>query len=48
VLAGKPVRTIATIAVKLSRPRDPQDPELFAVHRRIMGLLAHDRDRDAM
>jgi NitT/TauT family transport system ATP-binding protein len=41
VLAGKPARTIATIAIDLPRPRDPEDPELFAVHRRIMGLLSH-------
>jgi ABC-type nitrate/sulfonate/bicarbonate transport system ATPase subunit len=40
VLGGKPARTIATIAVNLPRPRDPEDPELFAVHRRIMGLLS--------
>jgi ABC-type nitrate/sulfonate/bicarbonate transport system ATPase subunit len=41
VLGGKPARTIATIEVNLPRPRDPEDPKLFAVHRRIMGLLAH-------
>jgi ABC-type nitrate/sulfonate/bicarbonate transport system ATPase subunit len=40
VLGGKPARTIATIAVNLPRPRDPENPELFAVHRRIMGLLS--------
>jgi NitT/TauT family transport system ATP-binding protein len=40
VLGGKPARTVATIAVDLPRPRDPEDPELFAVHRRIMGLLS--------
>ncbi|MDI4238308.1 ABC transporter ATP-binding protein [Bradyrhizobium sp. Arg237L] len=40
VLGGKPARTIATIAVDLPRPRDPEDPELFAAYRCIMGLLA--------
>jgi NitT/TauT family transport system ATP-binding protein len=39
VLGGKPARTIATIAIDLPRPRDPEDPALFAVHSRIMGLL---------
>jgi NitT/TauT family transport system ATP-binding protein len=41
VLGGKPARTVATIAIDLPRPRDPEDPELFTVHRRIMGLLSH-------
>jgi ABC-type nitrate/sulfonate/bicarbonate transport system ATPase subunit len=41
VLGGKPARTIATIAIDLPRPRDPEDPELFVVHSRIMGLLSH-------
>jgi ABC-type nitrate/sulfonate/bicarbonate transport system ATPase subunit len=41
VLGGKPARTIETIAIDLPRPRDPEDPALFAVHRRIMGLLSH-------
>jgi NitT/TauT family transport system ATP-binding protein len=40
VLAGKPARTIATIPINLPRPRDPDDPELFAIHRRIMGMLS--------
>ncbi len=40
VLGGKPARTIATISVDLPRPRDPEDPELFVVHRRIMSLLS--------
>jgi ABC-type nitrate/sulfonate/bicarbonate transport system ATPase subunit len=39
VLGGKPARTIATVAVDLPRPRDPDDPELFEIHRRIMTLL---------
>jgi ABC-type nitrate/sulfonate/bicarbonate transport system ATPase subunit len=41
VLGGKPARTVATISIDLPRPRDPEDPELFAVHRQIMGLLSH-------
>jgi ABC-type nitrate/sulfonate/bicarbonate transport system ATPase subunit len=40
VLGGKPARTIETIAVNLPRPRDPEDPELFVIHRRIMSLLS--------
>jgi ABC-type nitrate/sulfonate/bicarbonate transport system ATPase subunit len=40
VLGGKPAWTIETIAVDLPRPRDPEDPELFVIHRRIMSLLA--------
>ncbi|MDB5617744.1 ABC transporter ATP-binding protein [Tardiphaga sp.] len=40
VLGGKPARTIATIEVDLPRPRDPEDPRLFDVHRRVMSLLS--------
>jgi ABC-type nitrate/sulfonate/bicarbonate transport system ATPase subunit len=40
VLGGKPARAIATIPVDLPRPRDPEDPALFTIHRRIMGLLS--------
>jgi ABC-type nitrate/sulfonate/bicarbonate transport system ATPase subunit len=40
VLGGKPARTVSTITVDLPRPRDPEDPELFVVHRHIMSLLA--------
>jgi ABC-type nitrate/sulfonate/bicarbonate transport system ATPase subunit len=40
VLGGKPARTIETIAVNLPRPRDPEDAELFVIHRRIMSLLS--------
>jgi ABC-type nitrate/sulfonate/bicarbonate transport system ATPase subunit len=39
VLGDKPARTIATIKIDLPRPRHPEDPELFAAHRRIMALL---------
>jgi ABC-type nitrate/sulfonate/bicarbonate transport system ATPase subunit len=40
VLGGKPAQAIATIAVDLPRPRDPEDPKLFDVHRRVMSLLS--------
>jgi ABC-type nitrate/sulfonate/bicarbonate transport system ATPase subunit len=40
VLGGKPARTIETITIDIPRPRDPEDPELFAVYRRIIGLLS--------
>jgi ABC-type nitrate/sulfonate/bicarbonate transport system ATPase subunit len=40
VLGGKPARTIETISVNLPRPRDPEDSELFVIHRRIMSLLS--------
>jgi ABC-type nitrate/sulfonate/bicarbonate transport system ATPase subunit len=40
VLGGKPARMIAMISVDLPRPRDPEDPELFVIHRRIMSLLS--------
>jgi NitT/TauT family transport system ATP-binding protein len=39
VLGDKPARRIATINIDLPRPRHPEDPDLFAAHRRIMGLL---------
>ncbi len=39
VLGDKPVRTIATIEIDLPRPRHPEDPELFVMHRRILSLL---------
>lgn len=40
VLGGSPARAIATIEVTLPRPRDPEHPELFTIHRRIMKLLS--------
>lgn len=40
VLGGAPAHTIATIDVTLPRPRDPEHPELFTIHRRIMKLLS--------
>ncbi len=39
VLGGKPARNVATIEVDLPRPRNPEDPRLFDVHRRVMSLL---------
>ena len=39
VMDGKPARIAAVIDVDLPRPRDPDDPALFEVHRRIMRAL---------
>jgi ABC-type nitrate/sulfonate/bicarbonate transport system ATPase subunit len=39
VLDGKPAKFTAVIDVDLPRPRDPDDPALFEIHRRIMHAL---------
>jgi ABC-type nitrate/sulfonate/bicarbonate transport system ATPase subunit len=39
VMDGKPSKFAAIIDVDLPRPRDPDDPALFDVHRRIMRAL---------
>jgi ABC-type nitrate/sulfonate/bicarbonate transport system ATPase subunit len=39
VMDGKPAKFAAIIEVDLPRPRDPDDPALFEVHRRIMRAL---------
>lgn len=40
VMNGKPARFAAVIDVKSPRPRDPDDPALFDVHRAVMRALA--------
>jgi ABC-type nitrate/sulfonate/bicarbonate transport system ATPase subunit len=40
VLGGKPARVAEVIEVGVPRPRDPEDPALFAIHRRIIAGLA--------
>ena len=39
VLGGRPARVVEEIAVDLPRPRSPEDPALFDIHRRIMARL---------
>ncbi|MFZ2177640.1 MAG: ABC transporter ATP-binding protein [Rhodococcus sp. (in: high G+C Gram-positive bacteria)] len=39
VLAGRPARIVEDYRVEIPRPRDPEDPELFEIHRRIVGQL---------
>jgi ABC-type nitrate/sulfonate/bicarbonate transport system ATPase subunit len=41
VMGGHPAHFSAVIDVDLPRPRDPDDPALFAVHRAVMKALAH-------
>ncbi|WP_217704215.1 ABC transporter ATP-binding protein [Piscinibacter koreensis] len=40
VMGGRPAHITAIIEVDVARPRDPDDPALFAVHRRVMQALA--------
>jgi len=40
VMGGQPAHFTAVIDVELPRPRDPDDPALFAVHRAVMQALA--------
>ncbi len=39
VLGGRPARAVAVIDVAPPRPRDPEDPALFAVHAEVMRSL---------
>jgi ABC-type nitrate/sulfonate/bicarbonate transport system ATPase subunit len=39
VLDGPPARILETIEIDLARPRSPEDPALFAFHRRIIAAL---------
>ena len=39
VLGRKPAQIEEVITVDLPRPRDPEDPAIFEVHRRIMAVL---------
>jgi len=41
VMSGQPAHFSAVIDVEAPRPRDPDDPALFAVHRKVMQALAH-------
>jgi len=41
VMGGQPARFSAVIEVDCPRPRDPDDPALFAVHRELMRALAN-------
>jgi NitT/TauT family transport system ATP-binding protein len=41
VMSGHPAHFSAVIDVDVPRPRDPDDPALFAVHRAVMAALAH-------
>lgn len=39
VLGGRPARVVEEIVVDLPRPRSPEDPALFDIHRRVMARL---------
>ncbi|WP_424813187.1 ABC transporter ATP-binding protein [Roseococcus sp. YIM B11640] len=39
VLGGRPARVVEEIHVDIPRPRDPEDPAVFEIHRRIMARL---------
>jgi NitT/TauT family transport system ATP-binding protein len=39
VLGGRPAQVVEDIAVNVPRPRDPEDPALFEIHKRIMARL---------
>ena len=41
VMGGHPARFTAVIEVDPPRPRDPDDPALFEVHRSVMKALSH-------
>jgi ABC-type nitrate/sulfonate/bicarbonate transport system ATPase subunit len=47
VLDGKPAKFTAVIDVDLPRPRDPDDPALFEIHRSIMRALGADSHAEA-
>jgi ABC-type nitrate/sulfonate/bicarbonate transport system ATPase subunit len=41
VMGGSPAEIVRIIEVDVPRPRDPDDPALFEVHRQIMHALQH-------
>jgi ABC-type nitrate/sulfonate/bicarbonate transport system ATPase subunit len=40
VLGQKPTQIVETLEIDILRPRHTEDPALFEIHRRIMGLLS--------
>jgi ABC-type nitrate/sulfonate/bicarbonate transport system ATPase subunit len=40
VLGHKPAQIVETLEIDVSRPRHPEDPGLFEIHRKIMRLLS--------
>jgi ABC-type nitrate/sulfonate/bicarbonate transport system ATPase subunit len=40
VLGHMPTQIVETVEIDIPRPRHPEDPALFEIHRRIMGLLS--------
>ena len=40
VLGHKPTQIVETLEIDIPRPRHPEDPALFEIHRKIMGLLS--------
>ncbi|MDB5608764.1 MAG: nitrate transporter ATPase [Bradyrhizobium sp.] len=40
VLGHKPTQIVETLEIDIPRPRHPEDPALFDIHRKIMGLLS--------
>lgn len=39
LLGGSPAQVVQTISVDIARPRHPDDPALFAIHREVMAAL---------
>ncbi|GAB3408203.1 ABC transporter ATP-binding protein [Massilia agilis] len=39
LLGGSPAQVVQTITVDIARPRDPDDPALFEIHREVMAAL---------
>ncbi len=40
VLGQKPTQIVETLEIDIPRPRNPEDPALFEIHQKIMGLLS--------
>jgi ABC-type nitrate/sulfonate/bicarbonate transport system ATPase subunit len=40
VLGHKPTQIVETLEIDIPRPRHPEDPALFEIHRKIMALLS--------
>jgi ABC-type nitrate/sulfonate/bicarbonate transport system ATPase subunit len=40
VLGHKPAQIVEALEIDIPRPRHPEDPALFEIHRKIMGLLS--------